>query len=211
MKFAYMFSALAVAATLTACANHHSNNSSTQAAAPDPYGIATLSVAQQQPSVTGTINIRQRIALPPDAVLTVTLSDASLADAPARVLSQKAVRTEGKQAPFNFALPYNPADIQPNARILLSAAITVNGQLMFITDTVQTVINQGGTHADLTLVPVQQTAVPVAPYARYAPGWGLFFAFNKPSDNAGDRYGRCRRPAHPRPAAPDAAAVDRGR
>lgn len=63
MKFAYMFSALAVAATLTACANHHSNNSSTQAAAPDPYGIATLSVAQQQPSVTGTINIRQRIAL----------------------------------------------------------------------------------------------------------------------------------------------------
>ncbi|CAG7578260.1 MULTISPECIES: YbaY family lipoprotein [Klebsiella] len=162
MKFAYMFSALAVAATLTACANHHSNNSSTQAAAPDPYGIATLSVAQQQPSVTGTINIRQRIALPPDAVLTVTLSDASLADAPARVLSQKAVRTEGKQAPFNFALPYNPADIQPNARILLSAAITVNGQLMFITDTVQTVINQGGTHADLTLVPVQHTAVPVA-------------------------------------------------
>ncbi len=108
MKFAYMFSALAVAATLTACANHHSNNSSTQAAAPDPYGIATLSVAQQQPSVTGTINIRQRIALPPDAVLTVTLSDASLADAPARVLSQKAVRTEGKQAPFNFALPYKP-------------------------------------------------------------------------------------------------------
>ena len=108
MKFAYMFSALAVAATLTACANHHSNNSSTQAAAPDPYGIATLSVAQQQPSVTGTINIRQRIALPPDAVLTVTLSDASLADAPARVLSQKAVRTEGKQAPFNFALATPP-------------------------------------------------------------------------------------------------------
>lgn len=64
--------------------------------------------------------------------------------------------------PFNFALPYNPADIQPNARILLSAAIAVNGQLMFITDTVQTVINQGGTHADLTLVPVTQTAVPVA-------------------------------------------------
>ena len=162
MKFAYMFSALAVAATLTACANHHSTSSSTQAAAPDPYGIATLSVAQQQPSVTGTINIRQRIALPPDAVLTVTLSDASLADAPARVLSQKAVRTEGKQAPFNFALPYNPADIQPNARILLSAAIAVNGQLMFITDTVQTVINQGGTHADLTLVPVTLTAVPGA-------------------------------------------------
>jgi putative lipoprotein len=37
----------------------------------------------------------------------------------------------------------------------------VNDKLVFITDTVQTVINQGGTKADLTLVPVQQTAVPL--------------------------------------------------
>ena len=94
-------------------------------------------------------------------MLTVTLSDASLADAPSKVLAQKAVRTEGKQSPFNFVLPFNPADVQPNARILLSAAITVNDKLVFITDTVQPVINQGGTKDDLTLVPVQQTAVPV--------------------------------------------------
>ncbi|TLV23908.1 glycoprotein-polysaccharide metabolism protein [Klebsiella indica] len=162
MKIAYMLSALAVAATLSACANNHGSNTANQTAAPDPYGIASLSSSQQQPNVSGTINIRHRVALPPDAVLTVTLSDASLTDAPARVLSQKAVRTEGKQAPFNFVLPYNPADIKPNARILLSAAITVNGQLMFITDTVQTVINQGGNRADLHLIPVQQTAVPMA-------------------------------------------------
>jgi putative lipoprotein len=61
------------------------------------------------------------------------------------VLAQKTVRTEGKQPPYNFVLPYNPADIKPNARILLSSAITVNGQLMFITDTVQTVVNGEGT------------------------------------------------------------------
>ncbi|WP_407829963.1 YbaY family lipoprotein, partial [Vibrio splendidus] len=35
---------------------------------------------------------------------------------------------------------FNPADVQPNARILLSAAITVNDKLVFITDTVQPVI-----------------------------------------------------------------------
>ena len=72
------------------------------------------------------------------------------------MLAQKAVRTEGKQSPFSFVLPFNPADVQPNARILLSAAITVNDKLVFITDTVQPVINKGGTKADLTLVPVQQ-------------------------------------------------------
>ena len=88
MKFAYMLSAIAVAATLSACANNHNSNAANQAA-PDPYGIASLSSSQQQPNVSGTINIRQRVALPPDAVLTVTLSDASLADAPAHVLAYR--------------------------------------------------------------------------------------------------------------------------
>ena len=92
----------------------------------------------------------------------MTLSDASLADAPSKVLAQRAVRTEGKQAPFSFVLPYNPSDVQPNARILLSAAVTINGKLVFITDTVQEAINHGGTKIDLNLVPVQQTEVPVA-------------------------------------------------
>ncbi len=30
----------------------------------------------------------------------------------------KAVRTEGKQAPFSFVLPFNPSDIQPNASVV---------------------------------------------------------------------------------------------
>jgi putative lipoprotein len=34
---------------------------------------------------------------------------------------------------------------------------------VFITDTVQEAINNGGTKIDLNLVPVQQTEVPVAP------------------------------------------------
>ncbi|WP_348225896.1 YbaY family lipoprotein, partial [Salmonella enterica] len=76
-----------------------------------------------------------------------------LADAPSKVLSQKAVRTEGKQALFSFLLPFNPSDIQPNPRILLSAAITVDNKLPFITNSVKPVINKGGTKADLTLVP----------------------------------------------------------
>lgn len=82
------------------------------------------------------------MALPPNAVLTVTVSDASMADAPSKVIAQKAVRTEGKQAPFSFVLPFNPADIQPNARLLLSAAITIDDKMVFVTDTVKPIINQ---------------------------------------------------------------------
>ncbi|MEJ5173885.1 YbaY family lipoprotein, partial [Erwinia sp. MYb416] len=48
----------------------------------------------------------------------------------------------------------------PNARILLSAAVTVDGKMLFITDTVKQVVTTGGTHQDLTLVPVPSIAVP---------------------------------------------------
>ena len=160
MKLVPMLSGIAMAVALSACADKSADVAVPTAT---PGGVSTLSQQTiKQPNVSGTVWIRQKVALPPDAVLTVTLSDASLADAPAKVLSQRAVRTIGKQAPFSFVLPYNPAEIQPNARILLSAAVTVNGKLMFITDTVQEVINHGGTKADLNLVAVQQTEVPVS-------------------------------------------------
>lgn len=116
-----------------------------------------------QPNVSGTIYIRQRVALPPDAVLTVTLSDASQSDAPSKVLSQRVVHTKGKQAPFLFVLPFKPSDIKPNARILLSAAITIDGKMVFITDAVKPVLNHGGSKAELLLVPVAQRALPVRP------------------------------------------------
>ena len=150
MKLVHMASGLAVAIALAACADK-SADIQTPAPAANTSISATQQPAIQQPNVSGTVWIRQKVALPPDAVLTVTLSDASLADAPSKVLAQKAVRTEGKQSPFSFVLPFNPADVQPNARILLSAAITVNDKLVFILskiqaadDTVQLVLSQHG-------------------------------------------------------------------
>lgn len=160
MKFMHVIGGLA--ATMMVASYAQGESADIQVPAPNPAtaGVNSQPVIQQ-PNVSGTVWIRQRVALPPDAVLTVTVSDATQADAPSKVIAQKAVRTEGKQAPFNFVLPFNPADIQPDARILLSAAVSIDDKLVFITDTVQPVINEGGTKADLTLVPVQQTAVPV--------------------------------------------------
>lgn len=161
MKFLHMLSGLTVAVALSACAD---KSADIPTPAPNPGSAISGAISPdtlRQPNVSGSVWIRERMAVPSNAVLTVTLSDASLADAPSKVLSQKAVRTNGKQAPYSFVLPFNPADIKPNARILLSAAITVDNKLIFITDTVQQVINDGGRKADLNLVPVAQTAVPV--------------------------------------------------
>ncbi|WP_338561683.1 YbaY family lipoprotein [Erwinia sp. E_sp_B04_7] len=156
MKVWPMLTGAALAVVLSGCADKGKDVPTATLASQVAGEQATL----RQPNVSGSIYIRQRVALPPDAVLTVTLSDASLADAPSKVISQRVVRTDGKQAPFNFILPYNPADIQPNARILLSAAITVKDKMMFITDTVKPVINNGGNKQELILVPVPSMAMP---------------------------------------------------
>ena len=94
MKLVHMASGLAVAIALAACADK-SADIQTPAPAANTSISATQQPAIQQPNVSGTVWIRQKVALPPDAVLTVTLSDASLADAPSKVLAQKAVRAAG--------------------------------------------------------------------------------------------------------------------
>ncbi|KQN54435.1 MULTISPECIES: YbaY family lipoprotein [unclassified Erwinia] len=155
MKLWHVVSTAALVAAIAGCADK-SRDIATPTLGSQVQGQQT---AIQQPNVSGTVWIRQKIALPPNAVLTVTLSDASLADAPSKVLSQQVNRTDGKQAPFQFVLPFNPAEIQPNARILLSAAVTVDGKMVFITDNVKQVITSGGTRQDLTLVPVPSVPV----------------------------------------------------
>lgn len=87
MKLVHIVSGLAVAISLAACAD---KSADIQTPAPNPNMSITANQSTiQQPNVSGTVWIRQKVALPPDAVLTVTLSDASLADAPSKVLSQK--------------------------------------------------------------------------------------------------------------------------
>ena len=155
MKFWHVMSGAALAVALAGCADKSAN-----IPVPTPGAELTGQPVIAQPNVSGSIYIRQKIALPPDAALTVTLSDASLANAPAKVLAQRVVRTEGKQAPFHYVLPFNPADVQPDARILLSAAITLDNKVIFMADSVKSAVNNGGTKIDLTLVPATSVAMP---------------------------------------------------
>jgi putative lipoprotein len=83
-------------------------------------------------SLDGEVFYRQRIALPPSAVLSVSLQDVSLADAPALVLDEQQGPVKG-QVPLPFHLSYDPAQIKPGHRYAVSARIEVDGKLMFIT------------------------------------------------------------------------------
>lgn len=164
MKLWQIVGGTALSFALAGCATHPTPPPES----PNSSASPSTRPAITGPNVSGTVNIAQRMALPPDSVLTVTLSDASMADAPSRVIAQKVARTEGKQAPFSFILPYNPQDIQPNSHIILSAALTINGHLAFITKDIKEVINDAkGTRADLELVPA--TSVPVVTQPAAAP------------------------------------------
>ena len=107
-------------------------------------------------TVSGTVTYLQRIALPNDAVITIQLQDTSLADAPATVLGEQVIKTEGKQVPFEFEVAYNPDDIQENHTYSLSVRITDGaGNLLFINDTVVPVITNGNPTQDIEIILTQ--------------------------------------------------------
>jgi len=89
-------------------------------------------------SISGTASYRERIALPPNAVLEVQLADVSLADAPAKVIASTRVEPAG-QVPIPFTLAFDPAEVEDRATYALSARIEADGDLWFITDTRNTV------------------------------------------------------------------------
>ncbi|MCO5083659.1 MAG: YbaY family lipoprotein [Rhizobiaceae bacterium] len=84
--------------------------------------------------IQGEITYRERIALPPNAVVTVELADVSLADAPASVIGRQEIKNPG-QVPIKFAISYDAGVIQPKMAYAVQARITVDNQLWFINDT----------------------------------------------------------------------------
>ena len=116
--------------------------------APNRPGTSTLVLLE------GIATYRQRIALPPDAVLIVRIQDVSLADAPATLIAEKRLPTEGRQVPLPYAIEYDPARVLPNRRVTVSGRIEdASGRLMWITDT-SIPLPGPGERADLPLVQV---------------------------------------------------------
>ncbi|MCG3733976.1 YbaY family lipoprotein [Vibrio cincinnatiensis] len=108
-------------------------------------------------SISGTVAYRERIALPEQAVVSISLQDVSLADAPAKVIATQRIETQGKQVPFDFELAYDASKIIAQNRYSVSARIEVDGQLLFITDMYYGVITDAAhtTQVDLNLVGVR--------------------------------------------------------
>ena len=103
-------------------------------------------------AVTGTLSYRERIALPPDAVVLVQLRDVSLMDVAAKLISEQVIMPE-HSVPISFSLPYTAEDIDERMTYAVFASIRSGGRLLFITDRSYRVLTRGkSNHVELILV-----------------------------------------------------------
>ena len=80
-----------------------------------------------QGAIKGTATYRERIALPPDAVLEATLEDVSKADAPAEVIGRARVENPGNP-PIRFEIPYDTSRIDPPPELYGAGADSGGGE-----------------------------------------------------------------------------------
>ena len=104
------------------------------------------------PAVTGTVTYLQRSALPPTAVVEVQLQDVSLADAPATIINTQTIETQGKQVPFPYKVPYDPARIEASHHYAMRATIKDGDKLLFTTTQSYPVITNGAPTSNVEII-----------------------------------------------------------
>lgn len=83
--------------------------------------------------IEGSVRYAERVALPPDASLTLELLDVTRQEARPDRLARLALPTRGRQIPLAFELPYHAADVETGHRYVLRATlISGGGELLFV-------------------------------------------------------------------------------
>lgn len=78
----------------------------------------------------GSVGYRERIGLPPEAVIEVTLEDVSKMDVASIVLARQTLRPEGR-IPAEFRLAYDDRMVQENGRYSVRAVIRVGEEVQW--------------------------------------------------------------------------------
>ena len=84
--------------------------------------------------ISGIIDNKSNFLLPKEAIITITLSDVSLMDVPAKLISQEVLTEPKSSFPIHYSLKYVPATIRHNHRYAVRADIRIDGKLRFVTD-----------------------------------------------------------------------------
>ena len=96
-------------------------------------GCAARSGASFPGEVTGAVTYRERLALPPEAELSVTLYETTLAGAAPKFIAAQLVQGPGG-SPMRYRVVYPPGVIDARAGYSLVARIEVGGALWFVNE-----------------------------------------------------------------------------
>jgi len=117
--------------------------------------FSSASAMARAMTMSGTVTYRERIALPPSAVVEVKILDVSLADAPSTTIASTTMRIR-RQVPIRYRLRFDSSNIRPGHRYALRAQITVAGQLWFTSTTHQPVLSGGADNTDIVVQRVSE-------------------------------------------------------
>lgn len=110
-------------------------------------------------TVSGTVTYLPRIALPPDAVLTVRVLDVSGPDATPVMLAEQITPTEGRQVPLPFSLSVDASRLDASRTYIVTAEIRDRaGSLQWAYDTAIPVLVDSQPSRDVEIRLVQSQA-----------------------------------------------------
>ena len=122
---------------------------------------AALSATAQQTLLTGTISYRERMTLPPTAVVEVRLEDVSRVAVAPPVIARYRLADPGS-VPIRFNLDVDTSTLDRLGRYALRATIMDGARVLFTsTDTVLVLTQGHGTRADLVLTRVAASNAPL--------------------------------------------------
>ena len=121
--------------------------------------VSMLASAASAGMVEVSATYRERIAVPPDAVLELKLLDTSLMDVAATVLAEERIGIDA--VPVQAVLAYDEAEIREGHTYTVSGAIYQGDALIFRTTTAYPVLTRGaGDRADIVL---ERMSAPIIP------------------------------------------------
>ena len=95
------------------------------------------------------------VSLPDGAVVTVKLLDVSLADGPSTTLGEHVI-DDAARLPVEFRIPYDPEVIDERYNYSLQATVRLDGRLLYINDTVHSVLTFGNpAHGDIEVIRIR--------------------------------------------------------
>ena len=92
--------------------------------------------------ITGEVRFAREVDLPEGAVVTVRLLDTSLADASAVELGRDVIENADR-LPVRFRIEYDPDEVSDRNEYSLSADVRRGDDLLYVNDTVHTVLTRG--------------------------------------------------------------------